>query len=134
VSSFATSAPNGKKISQQTYAISAKIKDIDDLLRARPELRTVIREIHPEVCFCKIAGKPMAYRKTSPEGRKERKHALKEHFPRLAEIAKLKLPSNDVLDAVAACWSAQRRAEGKGRSIPDPVPFDTTGLPMAIWV
>ena len=133
-----TSAPAGKKISKQTYAFLPKIREIDDLLRARPELRKVIREVHPEVCFCEMAGAPMTHRKTTPAGREERKHALEEYFPRLSEVEKravaLRLLSNDVLNAIVACWSALRLAEGKGRSFPDPTPFDATGLPMAIWV
>jgi predicted RNase H-like nuclease len=39
----------------------------------------------------------------------------------------------DILDAAAACWSAGRLAAGLGRSLPEVVPYDTTGLPMAIW-
>jgi predicted RNase H-like nuclease len=44
------------------------------------------------------------------------------------------LPMEDILDATVACWSAIRLAGGYGRSLPDAVPRDITGLPMAIWV
>ncbi len=44
------------------------------------------------------------------------------------------LPLEDILDATVACWSALRLAEGKGRSLIEPVPRDTAGLPMTIWV
>src|SRR5262249_54579124 len=45
------SAPHGKGISRQTFNILSKIREADDLLQARPELRPVVREIHPELCF-----------------------------------------------------------------------------------
>jgi predicted RNase H-like nuclease len=44
------------------------------------------------------------------------------------------LPIEDILDATVACWSALRMVSGKSRSLPEAVPFDITGLPMAIWV
>ena len=39
-----------------------------------------------------------------------------------------------VLDAAVACWSALRLVEGKGRSLTYPIPRDSFGLPMTIWV
>ena len=65
------SAPIGKGISKQTFAILPKIKEADDILQSRPELRDVVREVHPEVCFCELAGRPMAYPKRKQEGRDE---------------------------------------------------------------
>ena len=38
------------------------------------------------------------------------------------------------LDAAVACWSALRLVEGKGRSLTYPIPRDSFGLPMTIWV
>jgi predicted RNase H-like nuclease len=45
------SAPNGKAITKQTFAILPKIREVDELLRKRPELRGMIHEVHPEVCI-----------------------------------------------------------------------------------
>jgi predicted RNase H-like nuclease len=58
------SSRNGKAISKQTFAILPKIKEIDELLRTRQELRRVVREVHPEVCFCELVGAPLNHRKT----------------------------------------------------------------------
>ena len=44
------------------------------------------------------------------------------------------LPLEDIMDATVVCWSALLLAEGKARSLVEPVPDDTTGLPMTIWV
>ena len=80
------SAPGGKAISKQTYFILPKIREVDDFLRARPELREVVREVHPEVCFCELAGRPMDYPKKKQEGRDERRQALGRNFPDLDVI------------------------------------------------
>ena len=132
------SSPNGMKISKQTYAIVPKIKQVDDLLQERPQLRDVVREVHPEVCFYELAGQPMRYSKSKPAGREEREQALRSCFPNFDSIIKAgrekRLPRTDVLDSAVACWSALRLAVGKGKSLIEPIPQDAAGLPMTIWV
>lgn len=132
------SAPDGKAITKQTYAILPKIREVDELLQTRPDLREVVREVHPEVCFFELVGMPMTHRKASIPGRQERQCALARSFPKLHVIEKtgrdLGLPIEDILDATVACWSALRLVGGKGRSLADGVPLDNTRLPMAIWV
>jgi len=132
------SGPRGKAISKQTFAILPKIEEVDRLLQMRPELRDVVREVHPEVCFSELVGHPMTHRKASSQGRAERRRALRLCFPDLGVIENAGrvqgLPIEDILDAAVACWSALRLAVGAGRSLPSAVPLDSTGLPMAIWV
>jgi predicted RNase H-like nuclease len=132
------SAANGKAVTKQTFAILPKIREVDALLQMRPELREVVREVHPEVCFSELAGMSMTHHKASTLGREERQRALALSFPQLHMIEKAGrdqgLPTEDILDATVACWSAIRLAGGKGRSLPDAIPRDITGLPMAIWV
>ncbi len=132
------SAPHGKAITKQTFAILPKIREADELLQARPDLREVVREVHPEVCFSELVGMPMTHHKASLLGREERRRALAPSFPELHTIEKAGrdqgLPIEDILDAMVACWSALRLVGGKGRSLPDVAPLDVTGLPMAIWV
>jgi threonine dehydratase len=133
------SAPHGKAISKQAFAILPKIREVDGLLRSRPELRDIIREVHPELCFCELEGQPMVLSKRKRQGREDRKHALRRCFPDLDTILNAgqeeeHLPIEDILDAAVACWSALRLAEGRGRSLIEPVPRDSTGLPMTIWV
>ena len=76
------SAPQGKAISKQTYAILPKIREIDALLQTRTELRAVVREIHPEVSFAQLAGRPMIHPKSSKAGREERRIALGSRIPK----------------------------------------------------
>jgi predicted RNase H-like nuclease len=115
-----------------------KIREIDELLQTHPELRSVVREVHPEVSFYELVGAPLAHGKHEPEGREERRRALTPVFPRLEAIMKAAraqgLPTEDILDALSALWSALRLADGRGRSLPTNIPLDSTGLPMAIWV
>jgi predicted RNase H-like nuclease len=132
------SAPHGKAITKQTFAILPKIKEVDDLLRTRPDLCRVICEVHPEVSFRELAGQPMAYPKRKPKGREDRRNYLGQCVPDLNTLIESgreqHLPLGDILDATVACWSALRLAAGKGRGLVQPVPHDTTGLPMTIWV
>lgn len=131
------SAPDGKAVTKQTFAILPKIRQVDELLQTRHELREVVREVHPEVCFSELVGMPMTHHKASLLGREERQRALARPFPELHLIEEAGrdqgLPIEDILDATVACWSALRLVGCKGRCLPDVVPVDTTGLPMAIW-
>lgn len=132
------SMPGGKGISVQSFGILPKIKEVDLFLRKRPDLRDVVREVHPEVCFHEMAQVPMKFSKKKPGGKAERTHALRVHFPEIdafvAPPRTERLPLDDVLDATAACWTAQRLAAGNGCSLIEPVLPDATGLKMTIWV
>jgi hypothetical protein len=70
-------------------------------------------------------------------GRDERRAILGQVFLNLELIEKnggaQGLQIEDIFDAAPACWSARRLATGQGRSLPEVIPFDSTGLPMAIW-
>jgi predicted RNase H-like nuclease len=41
-----------------------------------------------------------------------------------------RLPIEDILDALVACWSALRLASGKARKLTETIARDRTGLPM----
>jgi predicted RNase H-like nuclease len=123
------SSKHDKALSKQTWGIVPKIREADDLLRLKPDLRSTIREVHPEVCFCELAGKPMKFAKSNSEGRAERRNALARDFDVdtiIDQGRREKLSVVDTLDALVACWSAKRLARREGRSI---VPDEKT-----IWV
>ena len=69
------SAPHGKKITKQVWNILGKIREVDALLQSRSELRKVVREVHPEVCFRELVGRSMVYRKARVAGRDERRRS-----------------------------------------------------------
>ena len=118
-----------KALSKQTWGIVPKIKEADDLLRLKPDLRSILREVHPEVCFRELTGKPMEFAKSKSTGRAERRKALARDFDVDAIVdlgRRERLSAVDTLDALVACWSAIRLVKGEGRSL---VPDEKT-----IWV
>ncbi|TIW31103.1 MAG: DUF429 domain-containing protein, partial [Mesorhizobium sp.] len=80
----ATSDPP-RGVSIQAFGIFAKIREIDAVLIARPELRSRVFESHPEVAFCRLNGDqamclPKKIRGViNPAGMAERKALLCQH-------------------------------------------------------
>jgi len=138
---MATSDPP-RGVSIQAFGIFAKIREIDALLIARPDLRGRVFESHPEVAFCRLnGGIAMALPKrvkgaVNPAGMEERKALLCRHG---YEKSFLDRPppkgaaSDDFLDAAAMMLIAGRIANGEARPSPDPPPTDRFGIPIAIW-
>jgi 2-phosphosulfolactate phosphatase len=54
----------GKGLSKQAFNITQKIREADELLARVPHLRGVLREVHPEVCFARLAGRVLPSKKT----------------------------------------------------------------------
>ncbi len=103
----------GKGLPKQAFAILPKIAQVDALMT--PELQDQFIEVHPEVSFTVLTGRPMTHHKRSTEGRTERLQALRSEFPDIDDHAQRRLPGtapDDVLDAYAAAWSARRWADG----------------------
>lgn len=131
-------AVEGKRISLQIWFIIPKIAELDDLLRSHPAARTVVREVHPELCFAKMnGGRPLETPKRKPEGRAQRRTLLDSWCAvalrgALAQRRVLGCAEDDVLDAFAALWTAGRIARGEAVAIPTLPAFDACGLPMAI--
>jgi len=121
----------GLGVSAQAHALGERILWMTDL--ARRDRR--IREVHPEVSFRAMnSGVPLRYRKKSAGGALERVDLLRREgiaIDTLTETASS--PLDDVLDAAAAAWSAQRIAAGRARSLPSP-PENLDGHPAAIWL
>jgi predicted RNase H-like nuclease len=96
--------------------------------------------IHPELCFWAWNGnKSMAHSKRSPDGKVERRRLIGSFFGQAAvdEVRATHANSNvgldDIHDAFAALWTAQRIAEGTASVIPQPTPRDSEELRMGIW-
>lgn len=130
----------GKKLSRQTWAILPKIRQVDAALRQEPTLPKRVYEVHPELSFQVLAGQPLRHSKHHPAGRAERQRLLEPVFgPHLTatlavRAARQGFAADDVLDACAALWTAQRIAQGQALTLPaDPV-CDVCGLRMAITV
>jgi predicted RNase H-like nuclease len=121
-------------LSRQAWGIAAKIKEVDDSIT--PERQQWAFEVHPEVCFWALNGqRPMAYNKKTEAGRNERLNLLHTVFPDIQQHL-LNRPAgvgkDDLLDAVAAAWTALGRHRGEASCVCSPE-RDEKGLAVAIW-
>jgi len=138
----ATSEPS-RKVSRQGFAIFPKIREIDALLRARPDLIARVYEVHPELAFWALNGRKTLDQpkkvKGTPYGpgmvlRRDlltRSGSLPQsliHAPPPRGAAQ-----DDLLDALAGLTVALDIARGGGQPFPDPPGRDAHGLPVAIW-
>ncbi|MGD2187627.1 MAG: DUF429 domain-containing protein, partial [Desulfobacterales bacterium] len=106
----------GVQLSIQTWNISAKIFDVDRLMRRNKDARHRMRESHPELCFWALGGgRPMIYSKKSAQGFSERYSILNTIYPQtrtilhqsLDRFLRKDLANDDILDAIALAISAR---------------------------
>lgn len=119
---------SGTGISQQSYALRAKIREVEAVAADDPR----VIEVHPEVSFAALAGGELRWPKKTWAGQQLRQGLL--------AAAGIELPADlgpasavapdDVLDAAAAAWSAQRYALGEAQSLP---PDASPGERKVIW-
>jgi predicted RNase H-like nuclease len=134
-----TVAVDGRRVQLQTFGILPKIRAIDSLLRSDRALAGRLFEVHPEVSFSAWSGTPMAHGKKTAVGKIERQNLIAadfgpEAFSSLrAELRGHKVAADDLGDAFAALWTAQRIHCGKASRFPVTPAFDDHGLPMHIW-
>lgn len=129
---------DGRGIGAQAWGIVRKIEEVDDVLASRADLQSRVREVHPEVSFCVWAGRPMRFRKKNRMGRDERRSLIDDHFGReafgsvRAEYRAKEVGDDDILDAFAVLWTAERVFRGQHGTLPEDPPLDAVGLRMEI--
>lgn len=116
-------------ISKQCWAIVPKVAQIDRILQKRHELRSRVREVHPEVSFTAWA-KAELPSKHSAEGAAVRRALVAARYGELPPLPR-GVREDDLLDAFAALWTAERIFEGRATPLGDEH-RDVTGLPMRI--
>jgi predicted RNase H-like nuclease len=133
-----------KRMSKQAWAIVSKVREVDEELRDCARLRRRVREVHPEVSFNAWSGAAMRFNKKTRRGREERRRLVDEHFGREAyeqvhrqlrvrdPLRTKNVGDDDILDAFAALWSAERILRGASRCLPEEPPLDRCGLHMEI--
>ena len=104
--------------SAQGWALRTAILDVDRVDDPR------VREVHPEVSFAVLAGKPLLFAKRTWNGQRERIGLLATAGITIPDQLDAGLVrSDDVLDAAIAAWTATRIAAGENVTIPpDPEP------------
>ena len=81
----------------------------------------------------------MTSNKKTKAGRAERHNLVVKHFgTENVEVTRAKYPvknvsHDDIYDAFAALWTAERIYEGRAGVIPNPPPRDSKGLRMGMW-
>lgn len=133
-----------KGLTRQAFHLLPKIREADQLMT--PALQRRIRETHPELVFCALAGSPMRLNKKTAEGRRERTLALRKCSPILAGAAASppvyrnnlttagpRAAPDDVIDALALLAGAFRQWTGQAVRLPTNPPRDARGLRMEIW-
>jgi predicted RNase H-like nuclease len=132
--SFANERALGKRLPKQSFMLFPKMREIDNLVREIGQDR--LREGHPEVSFALMAGAPVLSRKRTAEGAVERVALLEQQgIPARALLGALirgRMAADDVLDAAALLWSADRFWRNQHETLP-PVPSrDAVGLEMSV--
>ena len=123
---------SGGGFSVQAWGLRDKVLEVDALVAAG-EAR--LAEVHPEVSFARLAGRPAAYTKRTWAGQGERLALLAAaglDLARLVGDVGLAAP-DDVVDAGACAWTALRLARGEATSLPDPPQVLPDGQTAAIW-
>ncbi|MEA2024662.1 MAG: DUF429 domain-containing protein [Actinomycetota bacterium] len=120
----------GIGVTAQSYALRDRILETDAV--ARSDERLI--EIHPEVTFRALAGRPLGFSKRTWNGHTERRRllsgvglSLPDRLPDAVGV----VPPDDILDATAGAWTAARYAAGEARTIPSEMPLP--GFGEVIW-
>lgn len=132
-------AAEGKGMSIQSFAITRKVREVEEALAKAPEREAAVYEVHPEVSFAALnGGAPLRFTKKTSAGRQERLALLE----RLFDLAPARLiggrdraqvGADDVLDAFVALWTAQRIGKGCHASLPAVPENDRLRRRMAIF-
>lgn len=107
----------GQGTSRQAMGLAERILALDAEFATA---RATVVEVHPELSFAALAGRPLASKKTA-RGVGERLTSLRPWLPRIDEVlsdAPADVPTDDALDALIALWSAERWRDGSARTLP----------------
>jgi len=130
---------DGRRLTRQAFGILRKIQEVDALLSLDPALQQTVREIHPELSFAVWnAGQPMKHRKSRSAGRSEREFLIAGCWPGLRtelvrQMRGCAYKPDDLNDALAALWTAERIQSGAAQLVPAEPPRDRLGLRMEMW-
>jgi len=100
----------GKSISIQAWNVVPKIREIDEFILKNKNLRSKIKEAHPELCFASLNnGTTMQFKKSIKEGEEERLALLSLFFPKSKLIfkqgsksfLKKEVKNDDIIDALS---------------------------------
>ena len=124
----------GRGLTRQTYHLFERIKEVDCLVRAATDIAAVpgdrLIEVHPECSFRVMAGEALPSKHTA-DGIARRRALLLPRFGPVIDDRPMGAAADDVLDAYAVLWSAERFVRGEHLTLGDGS-VDELGLPMRI--
>jgi predicted RNase H-like nuclease len=122
----------GNAFSIQAWGLKTKLLEANTVYESG---RYPLWEVHPEVSFTAMGLLPADGSKKSWRGQRARVRLLQESGVDLPDDlgSAGDAPSDDLLDAAAAAWSADRIATHGAMSLPDPPELSDHDQPIAIW-
>ena len=122
-------ALTGRGLTRQSFAIGGKILEVEPVAAQYAR----VHEVHPEVSFHALAGRPLAASKRQWNGQMERRALLAGVGIRIPDALGEAgtVAADDILDAAAAAWSAGRIAAGEAVSLPSPPERDDAARSLA---
>lgn len=135
-----TKAVDGRGVSTQSWGLYEKIREVDSLLRNDLLLQKIVYEVHPELSFMAWnGGIALPNKKRKPEGKFIRTELVTSYFGQKAfRLVREKyrpglVTDDDINDAFAALWTAERISTATAQVIPTPPKIDSMGIQMAMW-
>lgn len=128
-------APDAPGVSNQVFALFPKIREADRFVSEARRVRVV--EVHPEMCFYEMnRRRPVVEPKKTAAGRKRRMRLLEREWRRklddLIDSRPRGVGRDDAIDAMAACWTAERVLRQKEIRLPEEPSRESRRLRMEI--
>jgi predicted RNase H-like nuclease len=122
----------GCRMTLQSFNIMGKVAEVDRVMT--PALQRRVFEVFPEMAFRALnRDAPLGAGKRDASGRRRRVALLERAGIPVPARPRAGEAEDDVLDACAAAWSADRVSRGVAVRVPEPPPVDSHGLRMEIW-
>lgn len=129
-----------KKLTLQSWNITPKIRLLDDMLQAKPELQNKVFESHPELLFMKLNGGMIYQKKNTKKGLRHRlslivdREEIADDFFRdiKEEFRRNEVGEDDIVDAMALALGAKQSVDNGIKTLPEQAERDSMGLVKAI--
>jgi len=129
-----------KKLTLQSWNITPKIRLLDDMLQAQPELQEKVFESHPELLFMKLNGGMIYQKKNTKKGLRHRlslivdREEIADDFFRdiKEEFRRNEVGEDDIVDAMALALGAKQSEKDGIKTLPEQPENDSMGLIKAI--
>jgi predicted RNase H-like nuclease len=135
-----TRSVDGRGVGAQAWGIYARIREVDEIVSTDALARRRIYEVHPELSFMYWNdGVAIGESKKTDDGKSFRAQLIDDHFGKdLRQQVRQQHPrsrvhDDDVNDAFAALWTAERILSDSVKIFPDPPQWDALGIEMAMW-